>query len=189
MKLAILGGSFNPVHRGHVALAREVRERLSYDRILIIPALMSPHKNRESYLDPIHRVRMLEIAFGSSPWAEICLCEINRTGPSYTYDTIREIYDTREFTGKPGLVIGDDWTGGFTRWKHAGEIREMTDLIVARRENHGETFPYACTYLDNRIVTVSSTEIREMIKRGQPVESLVPEGIGDYIRENGLYLS
>jgi nicotinate-nucleotide adenylyltransferase len=187
MRLAVFGGSFNPVHRGHEALAESVARLLGYDRILITPALMSPHKGKSGYIATEHRINMLEAAFGDKPWAEICLLEINRSGLSYTVDTLHEIYDAYRFDGKPGLIVGDDWADGFERWRSVERIRELTDLIVARREGGGGNFPFPCTYLENPIVRASSTEIREMISRGESVEEFVSPAVYRYLKDNGLY--
>ncbi len=187
MKLALFGGSFNPVHNGHVALASAVMEILSYDKILLIPALMSPLKRREDYIEPYHRMEMLKLAFSGKDWAEISPCEIHRTGPSYTVDTINEIYRSHEFEGKPGLIVGDDWVDGFVRWRRVDEIVANVDLIVARREGGAQEFPYPCTFLQNPIVTVSSTEIRQLRKEGKSVSEHVPSAVESYMVEHNLY--
>jgi len=187
MRLAVFGGSFNPVHRGHEALAESVIRLLGYDRILIIPALMSPHKDKSGYIAPEFRIHMLEAAFRDKPWAEVSLLEINRSGPSYTVDTLHEIYEAYRFEGKPGLIVGDDWVDGFERWKSVDRIRELTDLIVARREGGAGNFPFPCTYLDNPIVRASSTQIRDMIGRGESVEEFVSPPVYRYLKDNGLY--
>ncbi|MDC7221956.1 MAG: nicotinate (nicotinamide) nucleotide adenylyltransferase [Spirochaetales bacterium] len=189
MKIAILGGSFNPVHLGHVALAQSVVDQLSYDKILLIPALMSPLKQGHNYVSAEHRVRMLELAFREKSWAEVSSCEVNRKGPSYTYKTIEYLYDQYDFQGKPGLIVGDDWVEGFSRWKNVEDIVARTDLIVARREGGQERFPYPCSFLKNPVVTVSSTEIREEVQSGKRVDHLVPGPVAEYIGRHGLYQS
>ena len=189
MRLALLGGSFNPVHRGHVSLASSVIGLLPYDRILIIPALMSPHKRGSFYTDPEHRINMLKLAFGDKAWAEICRCEIEREGPSYTVDTIEYVYRNFRFEGKPGLIVGDDWIENFSHWKDVEKIVERTDLIVARREEGDGKFPYPCSYLRNDVVSVSSTEIRQYRREGKPVDALVPSQVAEYMEKNGLYRS
>jgi nicotinate-nucleotide adenylyltransferase len=187
MKLAVLGGSFNPVHKGHVALASSVITLLHYDHILLVPALMSPHKSGFDYIASEHRVNMLNLAFRDCEWAEISLCEIDRAGPSYTVDTIESIYNSYSFDGKPGLIVGDDWVDGFSSWKNVDRIVNETELIVARREGRTEDFPYPSTSLANPVVTVSSSKIRRSIKDGLEIESYVPSPVADYIKRNGLY--
>ena len=187
MKLALFGGSFNPVHNGHVALALSVMDILSYDRIILIPALMSPLKRMGDYIDPEHRMEMLRLAFAGREWAEISPCEINRTGPSYTADTIEEVYGKYDFDGKPGLIVGDDWADGFVQWRNVDAIVAKTDLVVARREGGGEDFPFPCTYLRNPIVTVSSTEIRRMRQEGNAVSDYVPPAVAAYMEKHRLY--
>lgn len=187
MKLALLGGSFNPVHRGHVALAASVIELLSYDKILLIPARMSPHKREVDYISPEHRLRMLELAFAGKGWAEVSRCEIDRSGPSYTVDTIHYIYENYTFEGKPGLIVGDDWISGFSQWKYVDTIVKKTDLIVAKRDRGDEFFSYACTFLQNPVVSVSSTEIRRCRREGLPINDYVSTDVADYMESHGLY--
>lgn len=188
MKLALLGGSFNPIHMGHVALVQSVLSLLDYDRIIVIPASMPPHKATESGMASSEdRLNMVRLALSDHKGLEISTCELDRPGRSYTIDTVSHIYENYQFEGKPGLIMGDDWIGGFAKWKNADELVRLIDPIVAGREGNQKSFPYPCTYLDNDIVSVSSTEIRRKVSRGEDISSMVPHPVADYISRNGLY--
>ena len=141
MRIAVFGGSFNPVHNGHLKLAEAVRELAGYDRILFVPAYHSPFKALPSGATDDDRVRMLEIALAGKEWAVIEKCELSRGGMSYTYDTIE--YLEQKYTasgeldvkrdGKLGLVIGADLVAGFANWYRASELASKVDIILARR--------------------------------------------------------
>ena len=188
MKLAILGGTFDPVHLGHLFLAEEVRSILGYERVLFVPALIPVHKKLDITLPSHHRQRMLELALKDSPHFQLDTCELRRGGPSYSVDTVREVLAAYPVEGKPGLIIGDDLAQDFHTWKEAVQLAGMVDLIVARRnsgEVRGITFP--CTYIENRLLPLSSSEIRERIRTSRSIRYLVPPEVIGYIEQHGLY--
>jgi len=188
MKLVILGGTFNPIHVGHLFLAEEVMSLLHYERMLFIPAFIPVHKERGKMAPPLHRQRMLELALQDTPHFSLDDCELRRGGPSYSVDTVREIMSTHDVEGKPGLVIGDDLAPGFHTWKESEQLAAMVDLIVARR-NSGAVpdIGYPCTCIENRLLPVSSSEIRDRIAAGRSIRYLVPDAVIDYIDQYGLY--
>ena len=141
MRIAVFGGSFNPVHNGHIELAKAVHELAGYEKVLFVPAYHSPFKDMPTGATDDDRVRMLELALAGFPWASIEDCELKRGGMSYTYDTIE--YLERKYTasgefdkkrdGKLGLVIGADLVAGFAKWYRAEELAAKVDIILARR--------------------------------------------------------
>ena len=135
MKIAILGGSFNPVHTGHLFLADSVVTKLGYDRLILIPAFESPFKTGAEGAPSKDRLDMLAASISGDPRLTIDDCEINRKGISYTIDTVKDIIDRFKPDGKPGLVLGDDLASTFYKWKSPREIAELTDIIIARRLN------------------------------------------------------
>ena len=133
MNIAILGGSFDPVHIGHLFVAEEVRTHMGYDRILFIPANVPVHKDHDLAEGPGHRLRMLRLAVAGHPGFRVDARELKRGGDSYTIDTVREILDLYQGIAKPGLIIGDDLADTFDSWKEARDLANRVDLIIAHR--------------------------------------------------------
>ncbi len=188
MRLAIFGGSFNPVHLGHLFIAEEVLDRLRYDRILFVPTNVPVHKKLDNAASPKHRLRMLQIATRPYRRFRVDDCELRRGGDSYTIDTVREVLGRYPVEGRPGLILGDDLVDGFDTWKEAGRLARLTELIVVRRTSRGEArLGYPHTAIDNAQLPVSSSEIRERIRAGRSIRHLVPERVLRYIRRHRLY--
>jgi len=187
VKTALLGGSFNPVHNGHLALAEDVL-KLGYQRIIFIPAALSPLKNSIGGTSDKDRITMLELALKDMDGTEIWDGEIRRGGISYSIDTVRELISKGLIKKGAGLIIGDDLSQGFSSWKNADELLTLVDIILARRlPDNKVVFPYSCTRLENRLWPYSSTEIRrEIVERGDFVRFL-PTEVADYIERNALY--
>ncbi len=144
MRIAVLGGSFNPIHTGHLILASDVCEELHYDKVLFIPALNPPHKDMNTTgshdPSPKDRLRMCQLAVKGDRRFAVEDCELKRSGKSYTYDTIcflEEKYKGR-LEGKIGLIMGDDLLPGFHLWHRAAEIADKCDLILAVRNHQVE---------------------------------------------------
>lgn len=194
MKYAILGGSFNPLHIGHLFLADAVLSSLNYDRIILVPAFQSPLKDNAEGASPWDRLEMLAASIPGDPRLTFDGCELLREGVSYTIDTLKDIIDRYEPEGKPGLIIGDDLVATFDKWKNPEEIAGLADLIVARRlsdkvnSGMGDVdFPYPHRTLDNEIVNIASKQIREKISKGEAWRYFVPPGARCIIEEKGLY--
>lgn len=194
MRLAMLGGSFNPIHIGHLLLADEVCHRLGYDRILFVPVNLPPHKELAAGATTGQRLEMVRLAIAGNPRFDVDTCELERGGISYTYDTIAcltEKYAGR-LEGRLGLVMGDDLVEGFEEWGHYRELPEIADIILARRvcaDGIGRRdFPYRHIELDNSILPVSSSQIRAAGSAGSGSwRYLVPESVFRYIIERNLY--
>ncbi len=188
MKTAIFGGSFDPVHSGHLALARTVREQTVYSRILFIPAASPPHKHLSGGADAADRTAMLKEVLDPLEWACIWTGEMDREGPSYSIDTVRQLKEEGIVSGRPGFIIGDDLAEGFSSWKKAGELAAEVEIILARRlSGPPPLFPFPCLRLDNELWPHSSTDLRSRIARGESLEGLVPESVAAYIAQRGLY--
>lgn len=141
MKIAVFGGSFNPLHTGHAVMADTVLKELAYDRIIFIPTSTAPHKTTDSegfrFPTAEERFSMVDAfcksrkdgAFIAEP------CEIKRGGISYTIDTIRWLYKNYEFDGKPGLIMGEEIAAEFHKWKDPEEIARLCDIIIVRRDS------------------------------------------------------
>lgn len=188
MKLAILGGSFDPVHIGHLHLAETALGKLGYDRVILIPAFISPFKSGAETCSPADRLDMLAASIQADPRLGLDDCELRREGVSYTIDTIGDITARYRPTGKPGLILGDDLAQHFSEWRRAEEIVEGADIIIARRLSAAPAaFPYPYKALDNDRIGVSSQEIRSRIREGEDWRYLVPQGARLIIQDRRLY--
>lgn len=194
MKLAILGGSFNPIHLGHLHLALSAYKEFSYDRIALVPAYISPFKTFCNEIKTSDRLKMISLAIADRPYIYCELYEIERQGVSYTIDTINYLYKKfSNIEGKIGLIIGDDLKENFSLWKNSEELIEKTDIIIGRRNKAGnlncclqnKAFPFK--ELNNEILNISSSRIRELISKREDFTSLVSKEVYSYIKENGLY--
>jgi nicotinate-nucleotide adenylyltransferase len=190
VKYAILGGSFNPVHSGHLFLADAALTRLGYDRVILIPAFQSPLKDKPQGSLPRDRLDMLFASIAGDPRLTVDDCELSREGFSYTVDTVKEIISRYEIEGKPGLIIGDDLVSSFSNWRDPEEIARLTDIIIARRLDAGTdlpAFPFPYKALDNELINVASAQIRKKIAAGEAWRYLVSPGARCIIEDRGLY--
>ena len=187
MRLLLFGGTFNPVHWGHLLAAEELKDEFGYDLVLFVPAACPPHKTIAGDPGAEARLAMLELAVKDNPGFRVDPCELSRPGLSYTIDTLRCLPDRYDIEGKPGLLIGDDLAPGFSSWRSPELIADCADIIIARRGGADFHFPYAHTRATNRLIPISSSEIRRRVGEGRSARYLVPEAVLEYIREKGLY--
>ena len=188
MRTFIFGGSFNPVHTGHLFIVQEVMYQLGYERAILVPANIASHKANHTMITPQERLEMLQAAVDDIPGCVVEDCDIKRGGVTYSIDTIRYILDRYDITGKPGFIIGDDLLPEFGSWREPDEIKKLVDLIVVRR-NIEECIDskYPDFYIKNKMLPISSTEIRERVKRGEPIRYLVPEKVREIIEQRRFY--
>jgi nicotinate-nucleotide adenylyltransferase len=192
MRLAMLGGSFNPMHLGHLFLADTVLSTLHYDRVVLIPAYKSPFKLAAAGMEDSARGRldMIAASIAGDPRLTVDACEIRRGGVSYTVDTMADIIRRYAPDGKPGLIIGDDLAADFPQWHKSEEILAMADIIIARRTHTGAepvAVPYPCNQITNDVMEVSSAMIRKKIAAGGAWRYLVPPAVRSIIEERGMY--
>lgn len=188
MRLLVLGGSFNPVHIGHLVMAEEVRSEFGYDIALLVPSLKPPHKSLAEDPGADRRIDMLRLAIEDDDTLNIDPCEIERGGTSYTIDTLADLRSRYRIEGKLGFLLGDDLIPCFSSWRKPGELAEAADIICAHRESDDElpmAFPHR--YAHNSVVRISSSVVRERIAAGLPFRRLLPPGVFRYIVENRLY--
>lgn len=189
MKLAVLGGSYNPIHIGHLMLADSVCCNYGYDTVAFIPAYLSPFKHGHTGATPQDRAAMVELAITGNPSFYCERCELSREGVSYTIDTLRFLkkkYPHCE--GKIGLIIGDDLVADFARWHEAETIPQYADIIVGRRFGApASSLPFPHKELGNAVLPVSSSGIRAAIQEKKSWRYLVPSAVYSYIKEHTLY--
>jgi len=190
MRIAVFGGSFNPVHMGHLFLVDSVLSKLDYDRVVLVPAFRSPFKLAVLGMEDStrNRLEMIATSIAGDPRLTIDDCEIRRGGVSFTVDTLADIIRRYAPEGKPGLIIGDDLVGDFPDWHKSGEILSMADIIVARRVHSGKLrVPFPCTQIANDVMEISSGMVRERIAANGPWRYLVPAAARTIIEGRGLY--
>jgi nicotinate-nucleotide adenylyltransferase len=188
MRAVILGGTFNPVHFGHLFIAEEVRTALGYDAAIFVPANQPVHKDTAPVLEPSHRLAMLRLAVQDNPRFTVDTGDIDRGGPSYSIDSVTSLIPRHGIEGRPGYLIGDDLAAGFPSWKNVDALVAIVDLIVARRT--GEARPslaYPHRVVDNAVLPISSSDIRRRIREGRAVRYLLPDSVLAYIRDHALY--
>ena len=188
MNVAVLGGSFNPVHYGHIALAETVLRALDYDVVVFVPTNQSPFKPLPEGASSRDRVDMLMAAISGNPRFLVDDCEIKRGGISYTIDTLLDIEQRYQCEKKVGLILGDDHLGSFNRWKSPDLLAQKADLLLATRTNTEAThFPYQFRTIQNPQLPISSSQVRSAIREGTAWTHLVPPGVASIIRDRGLY--
>ena len=190
MKLGILGGSFNPVHLGHLFLADKALSTLGLDRVVMIPAYRSPFKLAAEGMESSSgdRLEMLAAAVEGDSRLAIDSCEIKREGISYTVDTLEDIIARFLPDGKPALIIGDDLAGDFPEWRDSEKILRLADIVIARRLSSAvASCPFPHTLIDNEVINISSHMVRQRIAEGKDWRSLVPARVGAIIEDRRLY--
>ncbi len=193
MKTGVFGGSFNPPHKGHTALAQRVAEKLGLDRIIVIPSCIPPHKSAGSLASAGDRLNMCRLAFDSQLF-EVSSIELDRGDKSYTVDTLRELkerYPGDEFF----FIIGSDMLSSFHTWYRWEEILSLCTVCAASREKNfrPDFSPYTAeqrgriVFVDADPVEISSTQVRIRIKSNYACGELIDKKVYDYIKAHGLY--
>jgi nicotinate-nucleotide adenylyltransferase len=190
MKLGLFGGSFDPVHLGHLLVAQAAVEELGLDRFFFIPAAQSPFKPNENPAPDSVRLQMLRLALAGNTNCEIDEQEIRRGGVSYTIETLRD-YAKRFPKAELFYLIGADNISKLTEWREANELAKRAEFVAIPRP--GGTIvefpkPFRGRMLKGFPLAISSSQIRARVKAGLPVDNLVPPFVGEAIRNNHLYL-
>jgi len=189
-RIGLFGGSFDPVHAAHVALARTALDQLALDEVRWIPAGRQWQKSR-ALTSAAHRVAMVQLAIADEPRFTLDRCEIDRSGASYTYDTVRDLQ-----AAEPGntwiLIIGQDQYAGLHTWLQWRKLLERVTVAVANRPGasplaspEGAAAPHEAVALP--MMDTSSTEIRARVAAGQRIDALVPPAVARYIDQHHLY--
>ncbi len=190
MKLGLYGGSFDPVHLGHLLVARAAREELELSRLFFIPAAQSPFKPGHELAAAKERLRLLRLALAGETDCEIDGQELQRGGVSYTIETVRDY--ARRFPGAELFyLIGADHLPTLPKWREAESLAQLVEFVVIPRP--GETAvtlpaPFRLRTLDGFPLRVSSSQIRARVKAGKSINHLVPGTVAEAVRNNRLYL-
>lgn len=190
MRLGVFGGSFDPIHHGHLLVARALREALDLDEVRVIPAGGQPLKAGTHAASGAHRARMVELALEGEPGLVADQREILRPGPSYTVETLRSLA-TEQPQARLVLLLGGDAARDFAAWREPDRILELAEVVAFTRaggpEAAGEGIPPALHRVTAPQCDLSATEIRARVRAGQSIRYLVPDRVADYIAAHGLY--
>jgi nicotinate-nucleotide adenylyltransferase len=187
-KIGVLGGTFNPVHNGHIYLAGEVIKKLSLDKVIFVPSKITPLRRRSEIIDSEERFKLIQLAIKDYHKFELSRLEIDKAGVSYTIDTLRAL---REKFGKEAelfFIAGSDLAGELNKWKDFDQILKLSNFVIVRRPNY-ELPPVDedIMVIDIEAKDISSCDIRKRIKNNEDFKDLVPDVVYRYLKEKGLY--
>lgn len=190
MRIGIYGGSFDPVHRGHLLVAQAAQEELSLDRLYFVPAASSPFKPDQALAPAAMRLRLLRLALAGRPECIVDDLEIRRGGVSYSIDTVRT-FKERHPGAKLFYLIGTDHASTLGKWKDSRELSGLAEFVIIPRPGvtHVEAPPsFVVHRLRGFPLGLSASQIRERVRRGLSIDQLTPGAVVEAIRNNHLYL-
>ncbi len=200
MNIGVLGGTFDPIHNGHIIVAEEARTQLSLAEVLLLPA-GQPWLNKPSTISAVeHRVQMVRFAIAEHPYFKLSTMEIDRAGPSYTVDTIAELQAQLGAADELFFIFGWDSLAQLPQWREPSRLIKICRLVVVPRPGYAlpdlsslETLIPGLSerliILDKPEVDIDATGIRNRVAKGLPIRHLVPEPVDEYIKNNKLYLT
>lgn len=197
------GGSFDPIHNGHLHIARAVHRDPRFGTVLFVPNKTNPLKGENPGASADHRFNMISAAVEHLDWCFVSRAEIDYPGPSYTVDTIERLVAERALVPHPGMIIGDDLVEQLPRWHDYERLMDLVTVLLVRRHQPersgsrerptgvGDTgtasLPDSTVFVDNERIEISSTEIRKRLGTGVSITELVPRNVYEYIRKHQLY--
>ena len=197
-KLLVFGGTFNPIHNGHIALYRHFADALHVNRVLLIPSRFPPHKQPTQLASGEARMEMCRLATRDDARVQVSDIELRRAGASYTVDTLRTL--AAQYPGAQlYLIIGSDMLFSLNTWREAAEVMRLAAIcalprhegeLAAMRERACEwERRYGGRFLvdETRVIDISSTELRQMVARGEDISAYVPREVEAYLKRNGMY--
>jgi len=193
----VFGGTFDPIHLAHLAVAEAARDTFGLARVLFIPAAQPPHKPGRDISPVEDRLAMVEAAVEGNPAFEVSRLEVERSGPSYTVDTLAALCDAGP-RDHLALILSSESYGEFATWHEPRRILDLADLIVAPRVGYADAdreliarqypdAPAAVAFMDGPRIRLSASEIRQRAAEGRSVRYLVPDAVAAYIGDHGLY--
>lgn len=195
--IGIMGGTFNPVHIGHLIAAQEVLNKINMDKIIFIPTGNPPHKNKDDVLSALDRYEMVKLAVRNNEGFDISDIEIKREGQTYTYDTLIELHNIY-YGILFYFIIGFDTLKEIDTWKNVNAVCSMTNFIVVNRGNNSKEIREEILIKEKRYgkkfflveipdIEISSTDIRDRIRSNKSIKYLVTSEVEEYIKQKGLY--
>lgn len=192
-KIGIMGGVFDPIHNGHLITAEKVREAFQLDTVVFIPSGMPPHKKERKIAASEHRLKMTELAVAGKPYFTVSDMEIRREGYSYALDTVEEFYRIYGDNIDLYFITGTDAAAEIAGWHKADELMAKCRFIAAARPGYGNGTEFPAKYKDRIIpftetaLEISSSAIREKLRKGQDIAAEVPASVAEYIKTHHLY--
>ena len=200
-KLGILGGSFNPIHLGHLVLAEAAREALGLDRVIFIPAKLPPHKRAASLAGGADRLAMVRLAVAGNPAFAVSDIELRRPGVSYSVDTVRALREKLGAGTAIYFLIGMDTVAELATWREIARLARLCKFVPLSRPGHSSPDAAALERalgkvparavlkraLDMPLIGISSSEIRRRVAEGRTIRYRVPDAVAAYIRRKRLY--
>jgi nicotinate-nucleotide adenylyltransferase len=190
-RLGVMGGTFDPIHHGHLVAASEVTSLFHLDEVVFVPTGQPWQKPAEEVTVAEDRYLMTVIATASNPRFHVSRIDIDRGGPTYTIDTLRELHRERGPETDLFFITGADALGNILTWRDADELFKLAHFIGCTRPGHRLTDPGLpdgqVSLVEIPALAISSTDCRERVRRGEPIWYLVPDGIVQYINKRGLY--
>ena len=199
MRIGILGGSFDPIHIGHLLLAERCREEANLDKVWLVPASLSPHKLDQEPTDAKQRIEMLRLAIAGNDRFEVCDIEIERGGISYTVDTLRAIRE-KQVDDELYFIMGADSLVDFPTWRKPAKICELAKLLIVSRPGSKMDFDVLDgimpveslvnarkRVIENLLIEISSSDIRQRVAVGKSIRYQTTRAVEEYIHVNGLY--
>jgi nicotinate-nucleotide adenylyltransferase len=183
MNLGLYGGTFDPIHHGHLILGRDAIEELKLDRLIFVPATISPHKLHRTAAPPELRLEMARAAVADEPRFDVDDLELRRPAPSFTIDTVLEM-KRRHPDAALFYLIGEDNVAELHTWRRIGELTKLAQFVVLNRTDGRAAHPFPTLA---RRIDVSATEIRRRVANGESIRYLVPERVWKIIQQNNLY--
>jgi nicotinate-nucleotide adenylyltransferase len=193
VRIGIMGGVFDPIHIGHLFTAEEARINYCLDKVIFVPCLNPTHKRNDQVTDIRHRLKMSYLATESNPYFEVSKIEINRSGPSYTIDTIKEFRSIYGWDAKIFFITGADAFLEIESWYKKEELLSMCQFVAATRPGYDlnklhNNFKKILKIMEIPLLAISSTDIRNRIRNGLSIKYIVLEEVKDHIYKNKLYL-
>ncbi|MDD4875753.1 MAG: nicotinate-nucleotide adenylyltransferase [Dehalococcoidales bacterium] len=198
MNIGVMGGTFDPIHSGHIMLVEEVKARLNLTKVLFVPAGQPWLKANNNISPAQHRVEMVRLAIADKPDYSLCTLEIERSGPTYTIDTIAELKSQLKTEDELFFILGWDNLTQLPQWKHPGQLIAQCHLVVVPRPGYLRPdlqsleaiipgLSQKVIMLDKPEIDISASLIRDRLTRGLPINDLVPVLVDEYIKKYKLY--
>jgi nicotinate-nucleotide adenylyltransferase len=187
-RIGIFGGTFNPIHNGHIKIAEEVLKALDLDNIIFIPSHIPPHKKHKKVIDAQDRYNMVKLAVKKNKKFIVSDLELNREGASYSIDTIRDLKNRFDDDDEFYFIIGSDTVPELKRWKNIKDLLKIIKFVVVNRPRYPfRDIPKSALRIQLKGIDISSSEIRKRLKIGKEIKTLVPKEVERYIKRKRLY--